>query len=328
MSQKRNRAWCFTSFDMNREPCYISELKGLRYLVYGLEICPKTEKEHWQGYLVLGDNAKTLSAMKKWLQDPAIHLEAAMGTAEQNRTYCTKDKKYKEFGAIPKQGARNDIKEVVDDVEEGMRYDEIAIAHPCQFVKYFKGFKELINAKDRLSAQQRDVEVIVMIGPTGCGKTSHVYNTEEDLFDLVCTKQDMQWFDGYDGQSTLLLDEFGENSIQWEILLRLLDRYPMRLAVKGTFTYARWNKVFITSNLKINAWYPNKDLSPLMRRITSIHDFYKKKSHIVDETGFKTTDLCVTQRLPGNTIPATIFEETDENNLERKTAFRFPHKPI
>lgn len=295
----------------------------IRYLIVGREVCPDTKNEHWQGYIEL-KNGMTMQAVKSMFGDNSTHLEIARGNSSQNREYCMKEKKYKEYGTPSKQGERNDIKVVVEDINEGMRYDEVAMTHPCQFVKYCKGFKEYSNALARTNNEQRDVEVIVMVGPTGCGKTSYVYENEEDLFDMICLKQDMQWFDGYEGQSTLLLDEFGENSIQWEFLLRLLDRYPLRLPVKGTFCYAKWNKVYITSNLSVNKWFTNRDLSPLMRRISCIHDFYKKKSHIIENKNFKTVELLVTQKLPGNTIPATVFDDDYDSERDDK---KIPVRP-
>jgi len=315
MSTQRVRNWCFTSFDMDREPCYLYEKGNVQFLCYGKETCPETQKLHWQGYIQLIYN-KTFSSMKKWMEDDKIHLEIAKAGSESNEKYCSKDGQYIRFGEPKQQGKRNDIHVVTEDIKNGMRYDEVAMTHSCQFIKFHRGFKELINATARSTATSRDVAVTVLVGPTGCGKTSYVYETEKDLYDMVVRKGGQQWFDGYDGQEAILLDEMSPEAVQFELLLRLIDRYPMRLDIKGSFSYAKWKRVYITSNHKIRDWYINKDkesIKALMRRINCVHDFYNMKTHIAEESGCRKIDLQITQKSSGNTMPMT-FEENEEEN--------------
>jgi hypothetical protein len=64
-------------------------------------------------------------------------------------------------------------------------------------------------------------------------------------------------------------------------LLRILDHYPLRIPVKGSFVCARWTHVFITSNSPAHVWYsadklPNNDLEPLRRRVTQSEHLDKK----------------------------------------------------
>lgn len=279
----RNRAWCFTSFQ-DTEPTFNTE--KMKYLVYGKEICPETKKEHWQGY-VEWINPQSMVGCKKILGE--VHLETRQGTAKQASDYCKKDTKYKEFGAISQQGKRNDLNMVAETVRNGGRIADIAVEHPEQFIKYNKGIRDYINVLDAQKKSQRDVEVIVLVGPTGCGKTRYAYeNFGEDMYDLVCTGG-KTWFDGYNGEKTLLLDEFGKDAVNYEFLLRLLDRYPMRIEVKGGFIYAQWTRVIITSNLYINTWYPNRDIAALHRRISKSADFYE--SDCTEPSAHKCTEV-------------------------------------
>lgn len=305
IDESRRRNWCFTSFKMDLEPGFND--KFMKYLVYGREICPDTKREHWQGYVEL-KNGMTFSALKVAYGDNSVHLEPRISTAEKAANYCKKDGKFKEFGKISKQGERNDLKAVDDAIACGDNYVDISEKYGIQFMKYHKGIREKLNCKYASERAQRDVEVVVLVGPTGCGKTSYVYEEySESLFDMVCTKGNSQWFDGYEDQKVLLLDEFTKECIDYAFLLRLLDRYPMRLPVKGSHAYAAWNTVFITSNLLIPEWYSSTDISPLLRRITQYHDFYNGKSYFTGPDGFQEMDLCVAQKSPGNTIPATVF---------------------
>lgn len=57
-------------------------------------------------------------------------------------------------------------------------------------------------------------------------------------------------------------------------MLQLLDRYPLRVEVKGSFVPFVSRRVIITSNVPPDEWYPNiRDRSPLMRRLTSVTAF-------------------------------------------------------
>lgn len=262
----------FTSFEENapdfNETYY-------RYMIYGEEICPESGKKHWQGYIELGCQL-TFNQVKNILPKE-YHFEVAKGDVTANRAYCSKDGKYKEFGSPKSQGERNDLKRVNNYIlNDNAKMSEVAMAYPNQFMKYHAGIGKLIEMREKATCKSRDVEVHVLVGPTRCGKTRFVYEESEDLYDLICEKGETLWFDGYEGETDLLLDEF-RGGCDYAVLLRLLDRYPMRLRVKGGHTYAKWNRVYITSNLRPEAWFEHKDISALKARFTSVKDFYAEE---------------------------------------------------
>ena len=89
-----------------------------------------------------------------------------------------------------------------------------------------------------------------------------------------------KWWDGYEGQDVVVIDEF-YGWFEWDYLLRLTDRYPLILegkAISGGFQFT--SKIIIfTSNKHWNNWYPNiQDRSPLERRFECI--WFK---HTMDE---------------------------------------------
>lgn len=85
------------------------------------------------------------------------------------------------------------------------------------------------------------------------------------------------WFDGYVGQSGIILDDFsGGAPYQW--LLNFLDRYPMMLPVKNSFVPMVAKTVWITSNVHPNQWYEYDNKKPytaLERRITLLEEMKK-----------------------------------------------------
>lgn len=89
-------------------------------------------------------------------------------------------------------------------------------------------------------------------GPTRSGKTWRVHENVnmDDLYELQLGTGSSKsvWFDGYDGQSILLIDDFTGN-IPVQVFLRLTDIYPMQVQVKGGSTWVNFKEVYITSNL-------------------------------------------------------------------------------
>lgn len=266
------RSVVFTSF---AEQCPKYKDNLMKYLVFGEEICPTTGKRHWQGYMEL-KNAYSWKKVHEALSNvhgtDKIWCFRRNGTAKQASDYCKKDGKFQEFGTISQQGARNDLALVAEAIKAGSSISEVALSHPEQYIKYHAGIDKLSFLHSTANHERwRNVEVHVYWGPPGTGKTRRAYEENPELFDIVMTGSEKMWFDGYQGEPVLLLDEMSANAVNYQLLLRLLDGYPMRLPVKGAFINAKWTKVIITSNKAVESWFPNeRDHTALLRRITTI----------------------------------------------------------
>lgn len=149
--------------------------------------------------------------------------------------------------------------------------------HPDLFVKFHKGFEKLLLDT---SPQNREPPIVTWIyGPTGTGKTRFVFDNEP-LEHLWLASNDLKWFDGYSGQPAVLMDDFRGNFCSFHSLLRYLDRYPMRVPVKGGFVV--WNplRIYITSSRHPSQIYQvDEDVNQLLRRITVIR--YTGEAHAV-----------------------------------------------
>lgn len=86
---KKTKNYLWTLF--NYTDVEVAKLKSLnlKYLVFGYEICPDTQRPHLQGYLVL-IKEKTLTACKTFIGINHIHLKQAKADALANYKYCTK----------------------------------------------------------------------------------------------------------------------------------------------------------------------------------------------------------------------------------------------
>jgi hypothetical protein len=151
-------------------------------------------------------------------------------------------------------------------------------------VKYNRGltFLRSLLAPPRTTAPT----VIWLSGSTGTGKTRFAYDTALKYFegDIWASSNGLQWFDGYEGQRCALFDDFRSKHVTtlpggFAFLLRLLDRYPMRVPIKGGFV--NWNPctIFITTPdapavtfVHRNTHIP-EDMEQLHRRITASYLF-------------------------------------------------------
>lgn len=263
------RNFCFTLNNYtDDDEKKISEEKCFSYMIYGREVGENGTK-HLQGYAELHKRTR-LNALKKVL--PRAHIEARRGTQEQAITYCKKDGDIVEIGTPKEQGKRNDIVGVMECVRKKRKLKEIYEEHPlpcAKFYKFIDKYKLLCDMEDK---KFEKLEVIVYVGTAGAGKTRKAYELDPNLFELADYTSTI-WFDGYDGQETLLLNDFN-GGIKFTYLLRLLDGYKFCIPIKGGFTWKKWKRVIITSNYEPSTWYSTVcDYSALERRITEIIKF-------------------------------------------------------
>ncbi len=96
---KLQRNWCFTDYALADWENVFSRLPDLRYVGYGKETCPETDRVHFQGWLQYAKQIR-LTTLKKKLGMPGLHLEACKGSTVANEFYCRKDGDFKSFGAF------------------------------------------------------------------------------------------------------------------------------------------------------------------------------------------------------------------------------------
>ncbi len=231
---------------------FANNSETVRYVCYGEEVSPTTGNKHHQCYVQFFK--KQYFNIVKTSLGVRVHLEGSRGTPEENKEYCAKDGKFLEFGEISFAGKRNDILDCVDDIKSGMTRDSVVLKHFMVSVKYPGGVRAYQEAFERVNASDdRDVFTTLLCGPTGCGKTYFAVETGRadpgDYF--MITGADLakgNWWDGYQGQRCLIIDEYYDDCMRIESLLQLLDRFKVRLPVKGSFTQANWRSVYITTN--------------------------------------------------------------------------------
>lgn len=240
------------------------------YVCFGLEV-GENGTPHVQGYLSLETRLR-LRQVRQLM--PRAHFEARKGSHRQARDYCAKDGAFEEFGEAPcEAGTRTDLNSLQNDLRSGKRLRAIADDHFATFLRYPKGIQFFRNA---VAVRRNWVPfVVVYWGKTGTGKTRAVYENLPNA-DAIYIHPGGQWFDGYDGEEIVLFDDFGGSEFKVSYLLKLLDRYPMQVPIKGGFVHWAPKEIYITSNVNPLDWYRNitqEHSAALERRLTHVVHF-------------------------------------------------------
>jgi len=266
----RSRSYCFTVNNPESDiqnPLNLSFIST--YLVFQLEE-GELGTPHYQGYVHL-KHAMSIITLRKHLHANFI---VAKGTAEQNRVYCTKLPRLEgpyEEGELPVQGKRNDCREVWNMVKAGASSYEIIESYP-QSVRYYRGIDWM---RSSLLTVQRSwkTHVTLYYGVSGAGKS---YRALAEAGPKAYLKTpNTKWWPGYSNQENVVMDEF----VAWfelTSLLRLLDFLPLKVEIKGGEVEFVARRIWMTSNVPPDQWYPNakpQQLVALLRRIDVIQHF-------------------------------------------------------
>lgn len=268
MSKMRNI--CFTV--NNPEELLDPELWPLcTYCVYQMEEGDEGTP-HFQGYAEFKGNNR-LSWYKKLAGLERAHIETRKGTGSQASNYCMKDEgrldgPY-EWGEMKEQGKRSDLEAIRRKLDENVPMKRIAEDHFSSWCRYHKSFE----VYKRLKVQPRNwpMELTFIIGPTGTGKSRRAH---EMAGESVYHKSPGKWWDNYNGEHTVVFDEFYGHSYAFSQLLQLCDRYPFMVESKGSSVQFVSRRIIFTSNQDPQNWYNNErthqgpwEQNPLNRRI-------------------------------------------------------------
>lgn len=266
MPRQRNRRFIFVLNNPTEEEKAAIELIDCRFIIVGDEV-GEEGTPHLQGYIEL-HRAVSFKIIKDEIGERA-HIEVAKGTSAQNIEYCSKQKLWHTRGKPASAGARNDIMEVRAILAEGggMR-DVCAQSNSFQAIR---GAELMLKYK---AAEPRVPPIVHWYwGPSGSGKTRSA--VEEAGDDMWMSSRNLKWWDGYDGQKNVVIDDFRGDFCTFHELLRIVDRYPFRVEVKGGSRWLEATKIWITSPNAPKDAYPGcgEKIEQLLRRIAVIRDF-------------------------------------------------------
>lgn len=270
--------------------------KSIRFFSGQLEECPKTSRKHWQFIIHFYDrmglrSVRKIIRMGKGKEAGDLQPQYSEGACQYVLKQETSAGERFTYGEKSIQGFRSDLEDIrvrivtqVQDRGHGESTLAIANDHFGTYLRYNQGMRQYQKlVMEEASQEYRKVEVEIISGPTRSGKTrKYLYDENNkrrrNVF-IINAGNGCSWWDGYNGQDTILIDEF-KNQIQLTVLLGLLDGHQMRMAVKGSHVYCLATKIIITTNLRKEEIYPGQTkelLEPLWARVTKFTSLYPEE---------------------------------------------------
>lgn len=207
---------------------------------------------HWQ-VLVAFAQKKSRAQVKELFGIDGMHLEPTRSDAARAYVHkeATRDGEPFEFGQYPhRRNSCTDWERVKEDAKAG----QLDLVPADIYVRYYRTLVSIAADHDKPVGIEK--AVVVYYGATGTGKSRRAW--DEAGVDAYSKDPRSKFWCGYVGQRNIVLDEF-RGGIDIAHLLRWLDRYPVRVEIKGGSRPLAAEKIWITSNLHPDDWYPELD---------------------------------------------------------------------
>lgn len=253
------RIWVFTWNNYTAEDeAYIQGLEKVILLCYGREIAPTTGTRHLQG-VIRFKHPLRFNKVKELLPKPYL---APCFSEEGSVTYCQKDGDYF-FRDDRQQGKRTDLEAAV----ECDSLAEVIENYPKEYVKFHGGFDKLFRHRIKPYAGPRNV--MWLWGPGGTGKTRTAY--ENGATDVSYNNG----FWDYNGEEVIVINEVDKMDIPLVQFLKITDRYPINVNVKGGYMPWAAHTIYFTSTQEPLQVFNHMDSYQIERRISDIIEFNK-----------------------------------------------------
>ena len=205
--------------------------------------------------------------------------------------YITKfDKEPLKFGS----NIKDELKEhcirriIMERLIKGENLNKVILEYPQEIFNYDK-YRKNINL---FNLDKNKPNKIIMrkcfwlYGPSGIGKSYLVRNT----FDNIYEKSNNAWWDGYNNEKTVLIDDFDKTCVKLSYYLKIWgDNYRFNGEIKGSIIQPIYNKLIITSNYNIEELFYDEEkpdielVNALKRRFEEIYIYDKRQLEEVKE---------------------------------------------
>lgn len=272
MSRHRHFVFTLNNYTDKDETKLCALAEKTNYIVWGYENAPSTGTPHLQGFVSFA-NPRTCAAVAKAIGG---HIEPARGTPEEAANYCKKEGIFFEAGEVPIHsdagGRERERWDLVRRLAERGEFENI----PSDiFIRYF-GALQRIRAFYISQNPPGDLESLPnywLKGQTGTGKSRSVRDACRARGIRLYLKEASKWWDGYDAESVVLIEEFGpqHRDLLAAHLKIWADHYQFRCEFKGGSVVIRPKQIIITSNWDMGTiFHLEGELQPLLRRFKQL----------------------------------------------------------
>lgn len=226
---------------------------------------------HLQGFVTF-QRTYRLSALKKLA--PRAHWERAK---VMDWNYCLKLDSEEVF--VVDNSKRNGGKGKRKDIDLAYEYAENKRPY-VEFLKLRPNYQALRVYEKIAFALKGDrpiapINVEWHYGSSGTGKSQQAFARFPDLF----VADSFKWWDGYEGQDVVLIDDVRGDWCSLRDWLRLTDIYPLRKEVKGGWVKCNFTRLIVTSSMSPDEiWHSfagSEDYVQLQRRLTEVVEYRK-----------------------------------------------------
>ncbi len=225
---------------------------------------------HLQGYVIFKIK-KRRTQVSKYM--PRAYLAIKQGTPQQAAHYCMKPvpdctckhcikargqiPNYSEYGTIPVSTTGEVELQRWEDAYISARegnFDEIP---KDMLIRCYHSFKRIHQDNPLIPVVLIKRQNVWIYAPTGYGKSYYARKKYPDFYD----KSPNKWFVGYQGQQTILCDDFSPNQCKylgWYIK-RWADIYPFPMETKGGGKSIRPKHIVVTSQYMIAQCFEDQE---------------------------------------------------------------------
>ena len=238
---------------------WLNEFRG-KYAIAGRETAPSTGTRHLQGYIQF-PNPRSVAAVRKLFT--GCHLEIAKGSPVQCRKYCIKDGDFIECGDSPEDpGEREKLRwENARTMAKEGNFEEI----PADiYIRYIGNLERIYRRTLPPLESKPTTNGTWLYGATGAGKSKGARDRFPELYPKPLNK----WWDGYDGQSVVLVDDVDYGQSNWigNFLKIWSDHYPFIAEMKGGSRLIRPDNVIVTSQYLIKDLFNDEEMRSALER--------------------------------------------------------------
>lgn len=263
MPSMQSRLWICTLHVQSESPGELPVLptgSPIQFTIGQLERGESTGALHWQ-FIVYIRTKRRLKGVKSaiidWLGEYAssVHIEPCRGSLDQCITYVTKEDT--RVGLSFSYGSKPIVNKSGSDLlalfRSGGDIDYSDPAWDDVLLRY--NIPRLSQLRNLLCPRKRNPDSSficeVYYGPPGTGKSKAMFQSFPEAY----IKPSGRWWDYYNGESTVLMDDFDGCFLSFGDFKRYVDRYPLYVEVKGGYIPVLATHWVITTNVYPSHWW-------------------------------------------------------------------------